>query len=345
MENYKLADFLYKYDTVIFDMDGVITSEQHYWNCAALTVCQLMSDNPDAVYCMDNTAEIRADVFKNDRLISKLKNKGVNSNWDLGYVVYMLYIITDGDTEAMYEFIESFSNILDVYDDIALAAAERTGGEFEYFKRNSTLWTDMMHIFQEWFLGDELFERVYGRKPSLSGKPGFIHREEPIVSKKKVQALFRLMYENGMDICTGTGRPYREIYEPLCRWGIFDYLKKDGFINYDTVINAENELEKAGMPAALTKPHPFMFLKALYGENYPNMKIISGDYDKARLKKALVVGDAGADILAAKNGGFDFAAVLTGITGQKARGYFERMDADYIFDSVEDFLCERTDRE
>lgn len=38
----KLAKFLDKYDTVIFDMDGVITSEQNYWNCAALTVWEYL---------------------------------------------------------------------------------------------------------------------------------------------------------------------------------------------------------------------------------------------------------------------------------------------------------------
>ena len=39
----KLAKFLDKYDTVIFDMDGVITSEQNYWNCAALTVWEYLN--------------------------------------------------------------------------------------------------------------------------------------------------------------------------------------------------------------------------------------------------------------------------------------------------------------
>ena len=41
----KLAKFLDKYDTVIFDMDGVITSEQNYWNCAALIVWEYLNYN------------------------------------------------------------------------------------------------------------------------------------------------------------------------------------------------------------------------------------------------------------------------------------------------------------
>ncbi len=58
------------------------------------------------------------------------------------------------------------------------------------------------------------------------------------------------------------------------------------------------------------------------------------------VKKTLVVGDAGADILAAKAMGAGFCAVLTGIQGEKAREYFKSLNAEYILNSVEDFLEE-----
>ena len=85
---------------------------------------------------------------------------------------------------------------------------------------------------------------------------------------------------------------------------------------------------------------PYMFLKALYGTDYSNKRIVDGDYDKAKIKTTLVVGDAGADILAAQAMGADFCAVLTGIQGERARGYFEKLGANYILKSVEDFLVE-----
>ena len=34
-----------RYDTVIFDMDGVITSEEMYWNAAALTVYEYINSS------------------------------------------------------------------------------------------------------------------------------------------------------------------------------------------------------------------------------------------------------------------------------------------------------------
>ena len=67
---------------------------------------------------------------------------------------------------------------------------------------------------------------------------------------------------------------------------------------------------------------------------------LDGGYDKAKIKTTLVVGDAGADILAAQAMGADFCAVLTGIQGERARGYFEKLGANYILKSVEDFLVE-----
>ena len=89
-----------------------------------------------------------------------------------------------------------------------------------------------------------------------------------------------------------------------------------------------------------TKPHPYMFLKALYGTDYDDKKLIDGNYNKNKIKTTLVVGDAGADILAAQAMGADFCAVLTGIQGEKARKYFENLKAAYILNSVLDFVEE-----
>ena len=81
-------------------------------------------------------------------------------------------------------------------------------------------------------------------------------------------------------------------------------------------------------------------MKALYGTDYDDKRLVSGDYDKSKIAGTLVVGDAGADILAAKAMGADFCAVLTGIQGEKGREYFEENGAEYILPSVIDFLEE-----
>lgn len=337
----RLAKFLDKYDTVIFDMDGVITSEQNYWNCAALTVWEYLKwnkgDKIDTEYAEKNISKIRALVFCGDRLIEVLKAKGVNSNWDLGYVVVLLAWICggkeyNGDFSDVLKIAEELpDNILSAYDDLAKQASEKTGFDYGWMRRNEGMWSTMVDLFQEWFLGDELNSHA-----SLHGKKnGLLYNEQPIVDKDRLSKMLRLLSKDRR-LCTGTGRPYIEMIQPLTDWGIKDCFAPDGLCNYDHVVAAERSLNSN----ALTKPHPYMFLKALYGTDYDDKRLIDGEYDKEKIKTTLVVGDAGADILAAKAMGADFCAVLTGIQGEGARAYFEDLGATYILKSVEDFAEE-----
>ncbi len=337
-----LAKFLDKYDTVIFDMDGVITSEQNYWNCAALTVWEYLSWNRgskiNAAECMEKIPEIRRRVFCGDELISVLKGKGVNSNWDLGYVTVLISWICGGkdsrcDFGAVLDYAKGLSdNIIDEYDALALKCSEKTGFDYGWLKRNELMWQTMRDIFQTWFLGDRLFKERFGCEPLNGGKNGLIYKEEPIIDKDRLIAVLRLLSADKR-VCTGTGRPYIEMIQPITEWGIKKYFADNGLCNYDHVVAAEKALNNN----KLTKPNPYMFLKALYGTDYDDKRIADGDYDKEKIKTTLVVGDAGADILAAKNMGADFCAVLTGIQGERARGYFEEQGAEYILRSVGDF--------
>jgi len=68
------------YRKIIFDLDGVITSESAFWDSAALTVAEFMG------FPMDTPAKLRETLFCRDRLIRLVKNRGVNSNWDLVYL-------------------------------------------------------------------------------------------------------------------------------------------------------------------------------------------------------------------------------------------------------------------
>lgn len=336
-----MKGFLDKYDTVIFDMDGVITSEQNYWNSAALTVWEYLNWNMGieiaSPECMKQLAEIRSRVFCNDELISVLKSRGVNSNWDLGYVTVLISWIVYGkdkigDFFAVLEYARQLpENILDAYDMLAQKAAEKTGFDYDWMRRNGLMWQTMHLIFQGWFLGDEL-AAAQNMPPLRPGKPGLVYAEEPIIDKA---VLIRLLSELSQTkrVCTGTGRPSDEILEPLRCWDAIKYFAMDGLCNYDHVMKAE---KVTGL--TLTKPHPYMFLKALYGTDYDDKKLINGDYDRDKISKTLVVGDAGADILAAQAMGADFCAVLTGVSGQAARGYFEEHNAVYILNSVADML-------
>ena len=336
----KLKSFLNKYDTVIFDMDGVITSEENYWTSAALTVAEYMSiragADVDTEMYMRRAGKIRETVFCGDKLIGLLKAKGVNSNWDLGYVTVLCAQIAGGEGDSVFTAALKYAktlpdNIIDAYDALAERCAAVTGESAEDLRRNGKIWREMHGLFQEWFLGD-----ILNGKPSKNGfKSGLIEREEPIIPKGSLLEILRLL-SSDKRVCTGTGRPGIEMQRPLSDWGALRYFSPDGLCCYDHVEAAENALGNN----ALTKPHPYMFLKALYGTDYDDKKIVEELYDKDKIKRALIVGDAGADILAARAMGADFCAVLTGINGEKSRGYFEGMKAEYILNSIADFIEE-----
>lgn len=311
-----------KYNTVIFDMDGVITSEQNYWNCAALTVWEtLVGDSKP--YGEWDVPKIREKVFCGDRLISLLKNKGVNSNWDLGYVVICIAkLLGTNDFEEVHQYACGLgNNILEEYNDISKKMSDKFGGDYS---RNSGFWLHLQERFQEWFLGDDVFEKTYGKKPVFSGKPGLVHSERPLISIEKLKDVLSSLKNDGCRLTIGTGRPYYEIYYPLKDWGLLELFDKSGFITYDDVLREEKLTGEN-----LTKPHPYMFIKARMGKDFPFKQAEGMDFSDT-----LVVGDAGADMLAAKTMGADFCAVLTGVIGKDSRKFFEKNNADYIIDDV-----------
>ena len=72
----------------------------------------------------------------------------------------------------------------------------------------------------------------------------------------------------------------------------------------------------------------------MLGKNYSDADIVKSKNDKSVAKKTLVVGDAGADMFSAQAAGMDFAAVLTGISGQRAVKYFSDHKATYILRDI-----------
>lgn len=330
----KIKDFLNKYDTILFDMDGVITSEQAYWTCAALVVYEMLTSREyfgkGEAYGIDmynRRAQIRSEVFCNDKTIGTLKDKGVNSNWDLAYVVLAEALLCENyDFEAVHKSVCAYeSDIFLHYDALAQKLCNKFGKTKDYFERLGPFWDEVCAVFQKIYLGE-------ADAPDLTGD------EVPIFSVEKTKEVLSTLKESGKSLGTGTGRPLCEIKNPFERWGISKFFDNERLVTYDDVVSAEQQLQSNSAQTSLTKPHPFMFLKGALKKDYPTEKIVNGEYDKSVLSKTLVVGDAGADILAAQAGKMDFLAVLTGISGKGAKGYFESQGATYILDSICDMI-------
>ena len=92
---------------VIFDLDGVITSEEAYWDAAGLTLHELWQSplywnveqsvlNANGQYSPAVTAEesraLSRAMFPEADILA-LKARAINSNWDTCYAVVCLHLI------------------------------------------------------------------------------------------------------------------------------------------------------------------------------------------------------------------------------------------------------------
>lgn len=308
------------YRKIIFDLDGVITSESVFWDAAALTVAEFMGQP------LLSPASLREKYFYGDRVIRLVKNRGVNSNWDL---VYLTLAFWETDSRGVFEAISALDmQAFDLYRAAGERLAEKTGRPLSEVARGGPFWQTLADSFQEWFLGSTTFSEVNG-KPPRGARPGLWDSEEPIVGRENLTRTLTALKNEGISLRIGTARPLPEGVAPLRRWGVYGLFDDEGVITYNFIRRAEEAQGKTG----LGKPHPYIFLKAYFGKDFPDEDILAGRYEKD-FSDCLIVGDAGADLFAARAMGADFAAVLTGIAGEDARPFFAENGAKYILPDI-----------
>ncbi|MBE7022639.1 MAG: HAD family hydrolase [Ruminococcaceae bacterium] len=343
---HQLKSFIKDYDTVLLDLDGVVTSEEVYWNTAALTVWELLCSERycgtkplDVAAVSTRIGDIRKKVFCHDAVIKTVKKRGINNNWDLAWFVVSGALVLDTrDFEEVFCWLCALPETpTELCGAVGTALREKAGLPEDEAVHQGGLWRKVQDAFQEWFLGSALFPEYWGKPTIQEGKPGLTFGEEPLVDKEKLLVLFSLLAEN-VKLGIGTGRPRIEMQNPLVRWGAYGYFSPEAVVTHNEVQRAQNKLRETMPELVLTKPHPYIFLKGIFGDTVTDTDLVAGRFDRERCKKTLVIGDAGCDLLAAKAAGCDFAAVLTGIDGLNARDYFEKEGADYVLHDILELL-------
>ena len=319
------------------EMDGVITSELGYWKAAALTVYEFMYDyhfygksDIERDWCYKHVDMIYDTIFNGGKTITAVKNLGVNTNWDLAYVVFCVAKYLDPAVEtfdkAYFESVCMFIENMEVrppeiYVGVEGLLATVVPREVGYFKRGvGALWTQLIECFQRWYHGDDAVS-------------GLKELEEPLLPLDAIKETLGALKHAGFRLGIGTGRPKDEIEHPLTMWGLDAYFEPELCATYDNVLAAQEEV-KVDYP--LAKPHPFVFLKAAFGGQFSNQELCDAKVKKEMASRCLVVGDAASDMYAAKAAGFEFLAVLTGVSGAQGRKFFEENQADIIRDTMLD---------
>lgn len=370
--------------TILFDVDGVMLSEERYFDASALTVWELLFSpqyaglqgepfHPAPAEAV--IRRVREQVFVQDEVLNFIKSRGINSNWDMVFlaVSYQLVRLIEAlvphvpeaaslladelgrqelarlrqwandytpDFAVDYaaflpDFAKSSAQKADLLLYVNQLAKERCGVETDKFSANCALWQLVQETFQEWYLGDERVAASIGRETMQPGKKGFLTDEIPIVPPTEMAELFRVLNERGYTLGIGTGRPTIETHVPLRAMNLLEWFDPNRVVTASHVLEAE-EAHPDYVP--LSKPHPFSYVKGLLGLETPNSDVLRHPLPIENGEEVLVVGDSLADLLAARSMGCQFAATLTGLSGQKARSKFAEEKADYILDDIRGLL-------
>ena len=427
--------FLQDVDLVILDMDGVLTSEDAYWDTAGLVIQDLL-ESPAYLglspphytpivegYYQRLSKSGRSDWRKYlpSEMILHCKARGINSNWDLAYLVAGIYLASlfrpalkglyaatrrdvgasppEGEDSAHEDWIQNLlprlkHHLEPVWEDLLNKTRRGEwntilrvnefhgwGGIFReqkitmtpvqhielrimddfhpdirglqlldelnrwldpspwihwnVFGRETALWEDCRDLFQTWYLGEALYESVYHRPVSYRPKPGLVHGEEPLLGRKRTHDCLERLTQAGITLGISTGRPRIEIMTPLQEWGMERYFDPARISTYTDIEEAEEALRSRGIESALSKPHPFVFLRSILpGQPPETLARFDGRLEEAR--RVLIVGDAQADIWAAQQIGCPCAALLSGAIGPDSRRHLEQAHPDLICQDMEE---------
>ena len=370
---------------VIFDIDGVLLSEERYFDVSALTVWEILYSpaymglpserddfRPDRI-TEGQIAACRSVVWGHDALLSWLKARGINSNWDMVHadLITILWLMAEtyknrsGGDKMSFSFHRSedcknvgeelmglpmpkAEDVLarwqrtvpegvqgeDVFRALKDAMSEAIDGDLSWADLRSDFWKIHTEAFQAWYLGDDSFISLLHHMPYSAGKPGFLSREVPLAPAARILSLFRTLKERGYDIAIATGRAREEMEIPF---KLLHWYEEFDPYTMATASDAEESAARLGGPV-LDKPNAFIFSCAIFGRDPDHYKAYSEETMQPQKDDEIYVcGDSYSDVLGSRRAGAKCIGILTGLEGKGATAMFEKEGVPYV-DRVTDIL-------
>ncbi len=371
--------------TILFDVDGVILSEERYFDASALTVWEML--HSDAYLGLggdtfDPTPEepvirsVRETVFAKDQVLTFIKSRGINSNWDMVFLAFSYQLIRLCEKLQSVKSTEVKGLLSEQIDRDRLAELREWAKEYaadfaidyaaftaDFAKgpaQKAELLTYLNQIAKE-RCGVET--SMFSRNSDLWTLCQETFQEWYLGDLRVNASIGRESYQKGKKGFLSDEIP---IVDPAKLREILLQLKQKGLVlgigtgrptiethvplselhlldlfDPNRVVSASHVLEaETAYPeqAPLAKPHPYCYLKGLAGLESDDRAVLSQQLPIANPDEVLIVGDSLADYLAARAIGCKFAATLTGLSGQSARATFEKERADYILNDVSEIL-------
>ena len=272
---------------LVFDMDGVLVDVSGSYREATRQAAYTFLKG-----CRGGQL-LKEPLFSLEELALVKQSGGLNNDWDMTHrIISLLLVMADCQGPDRLEW-----NVAPLAEYLAssrrpLSAIMESGrlskAADKYYAGDVGSGNVIKQIFQEIYLGRELFRETYGFAPQYCTHEGLILKEKLFTAKSLLQKLAA-----GNTLAIATGRPKSEALYPL---------KKHGLDMFSAVVSldeceAEEKriLEKTGCRVSLGKPSPFM------------LDSIASLYPDA--EKLYYFGDVGDDMKAAKSSRYPFVAV------------------------------------
>ena len=316
---------------IVFDMDGVIIDVSRSYRDTVRHTAKLFfrgagswKDLPDPLFSLTDLARLK-------------QSGGLNNDWDLTFLVITLLftlikspaydqdpnpwtrhnkVISSCDVTALSQFLNSHKSPL-------TSLLKKNGNQKNEFITG--LFTGdvgsgniIKQIFQEIYLGKEMFEATYKIPTRMYHENGFINREKLMIDRSILETLSKTNI-----LAIATGRPKAEADYPL---DLFD-LRKFFKIIYtldDCIKEEKNIYKNEKRRISLSKPNPYM-LDAI------------AEIHKCNASRFYYIGDMPDDMVAASRSGSGFVGIGILISSSEKETLKEDLlqaGADYI---IEDF--------
>jgi phosphoglycolate phosphatase-like HAD superfamily hydrolase len=335
---------------VVFDLDGVITDESPYWESARATVrgvAGLREPDSDLIGAEDPYS-------LSDQAISFLKNRAINSNWDVAFVM-LCGLLYAGSPERAMTILRRLQDGCEIAPgDRAVAIGKDVeAGFWERLSQAPVVGSELLRfagdlaaaklspLFQSYsILGQEFYGRVHACCQEVHEqrmKNGTARHVPAVPLDQLVEIVFRIREELGPSLGVATGRTRLEAVAALEQFGILKLFDPKRIITHDEVLAAEEGLAGLGDHRRLGKPHPFVLLKAIY----PEIDLVSllrrVGSDNA---DTVLVGDTTSDVMAAKAAKAGSVGVVGAIRDPRARSERQRRlleeGVDFVVESLEE---------
>jgi len=318
---------------IVFDLDGVIIDVSMSYRETIRQSAKLFFKGS---YAWENLPE---PLFSLSDLERVKQNGGLNNDWDLTCLVISLLfpfvktptIFEDKDNWERYKKTIQHSDVTALVKLLKSIHQPLTG----LLKKRGTINDEFIQslyvedvgsgniikqIFQEIYLGNDLFQSTYGIPAKLYTGEGYMNREKLLIDESTLK---KLSAKSTMAIATG--RPEAEAFYVL---DFFDIRKYFTYVyTLDDCLKEEKRIfNREGKKVGLSKPNPYM-LDAIKERSYH------------AVSKWYYVGDMPDDMIAAsrsKTGFIGIGVLKSAADKDNLKKELLRAGADHIIEDIEE---------